>query len=252
MAWRQSVSKNMASRQTVEYFLTRHKYREPVVHTFPPFNFDSLHFRLHLINLIQLVDYDFLFFYFSIWSDGGSFDIIRQLKILFAFVVDIRRFLRRVWRPNFFILFFCIVVPSSSSLTRFWERSLEVRKNLRNTTRGRKSHPSKLQVSSSHRIMKRPASEVLYAYTLLQQPLAIMDVMQVCNLRLFLLFFLGWRKPLLWFMIFQGKKMILGEIWVFARVGRMRLEVEVNLRGGCVGKQRHPLCFCLACEILSY
>ena len=46
--------------------------------------------------------------------------------------------------------------------------------------------------------------------------------------------------------------MILGEIWVFARVGRMRLEVEVNLRGGCVGKQRHPLCFCLACEILSY
>jgi len=27
--------------------------------------------------------------------------------------------------------------------------------------------------------MKRPASEVLYAYTLLQQPLAIMDVMQV-------------------------------------------------------------------------
>jgi hypothetical protein len=35
-----------------------------------------------------------------------------------------------------------------------------------------------------------------------------MDVMQVCNLRLFLLFFLGWRKPLLWFMIFQGKKMV--------------------------------------------
>ena len=31
--------------------------------------------------------------------------------------------------------------------------------------------------------MKRPASEVLYAYTLLQQPLAIMDVMQV-NIKL--------------------------------------------------------------------
>ena len=42
--------------------------------------------------------------------------------------------------------------------------------------------PPNLQVSS-HRSMKRPASEVLYAYTLLQQPLAIMDVMQVCNLQ---------------------------------------------------------------------
>ncbi len=89
-------------------------------------------------------------------------------------------------------------------------------RKFRNTTRGRKSHPSiKLQVSSSHRSMKRPASEVLYAYTLLQQPLAIMDVMQVCNLRL-LFPSLSRRELLLWFMIFQGKKVVSEGIWVFA------------------------------------
>lgn len=100
-------------------------------------------------------------------------------------------------------------------------------RKFRNTTRGRKSHPSiKLQVSSSHRSMKRPASEVLYAYTLLQQPLAIMDVMQVCNLRLL---FLSRRKPLLWFMIFQGKKVVsrgFGSLqgWSDAFGGRVKFE----------------------------
>lgn len=62
--------------------------------------------------------------------------------------------------------------------------------------------------------MKRPASEVLYAYTLLQQPLAIMDVMQVCNLHL------SFRLPLLWFMLYakvKKKNFFLKVVWGISR-----------------------------------
>lgn len=86
-----------------------------------------LFYSVHLINFTQLVDpliAIFLFFDFSIWSDGARLTSFDSWNIL-RFVVDIRRCFRRVWRPIFFIIFFCIVGRSSSSIASF-ETSLEV------------------------------------------------------------------------------------------------------------------------------
>ena len=107
------------------------------------------------------------FCFYSIWSDGVRLTI-RQ------FSSRRRRFAGGL-TPISFLYFFLFQSQLIGS------RRLN-RLSVRRERSWKDKSPPNLQVSS-HRSMKRPASEVLYAYTLLQQPLAIMDVMQVCNLQ---------------------------------------------------------------------